>query len=117
MTDLVIRRAEAVIQQDPTDTPPRLQSTALFLAGHGTPRNRRSRVAIERQVDLLSKRRIFAGVHPAFMLEPPFITDCWQAARERDLLMVPFFISDGLHVQVDIPVLLGEGKTEEGDQT
>jgi sirohydrochlorin cobaltochelatase len=108
MTDLVIRRAEEVICDHPTDPTPRPRSMALFLAGHGTPRNRRSRIAIERQVDLIAQQRVFAETHPAFMLEPPFIADCWQATRQRDLLMVPYFISDGLHTQEDIPALLGE---------
>jgi len=111
MTDLVIRCAELIVRDHPDDPAPHPTSTALFLAGHGTPRNPHSRLAIEHQVDLITRREIFAEVRPAFMLEPPFIADCWQATRHTDLLMVPYFISDGLHTQEDIPVLLGKSRS------
>jgi sirohydrochlorin cobaltochelatase len=108
MTDLVIHRVLNLLRAQAGEAPPPLTSTALFLAGHGTPRNRQSRVAIERQVDVLAQRRIFGEVHPAFMLEPPFIADCWQDTQCADLVMVPYFIADGMHTQEDIPILLGE---------
>jgi sirohydrochlorin cobaltochelatase len=42
------------------------------------------------------------------MEESPRIADCFQIAPTKNLVVVPFFISDGLHVIEDIPVLLGE---------
>jgi sirohydrochlorin cobaltochelatase len=42
------------------------------------------------------------------MEEDPRISDCYGMAQTRSLVVVPFFISDGLHVVEDIPVLLGE---------
>ncbi len=36
------------------------------------------------------------------------MADCYQIAQTKNLVVVPFFISDGLHAQEDIPVLLGE---------
>lgn len=44
------------------------------------------------------------------MEEAPRIGECYALAQTRNLVVVPFFISDGLHVQEDIPVLLGEPK-------
>jgi sirohydrochlorin ferrochelatase len=44
------------------------------------------------------------------MLEPPAVGECYQLARSRHLVLVPYFISDGLHVSEDLPVLLGEPK-------
>jgi sirohydrochlorin cobaltochelatase len=44
------------------------------------------------------------------MEEEPRIGDCYQMAATRQLVMVPFFISDGLHSFEDIPVMLGEAK-------
>ena len=41
------------------------------------------------------------------MEQPPFIKD-WRALTNcPDVIVVPFFISDGLHSFEDIPVLLG----------
>jgi len=36
--------------------------------------------------------------------------------RTRNLVVVPFFVSDGLHTQEDIPVLLGETKKNIGER-
>ena len=42
------------------------------------------------------------------MEEDPRIADCHTLAQTGNIVMVPFFISDGLHSVEDIPVLLGE---------
>jgi sirohydrochlorin cobaltochelatase len=49
-------------------------------------------------------------VHPVFMEEEPRIGDCYGMAATRHIVMVPFFISDGLHSHEDIPEMLGEAK-------
>src|SRR6185436_20886322 len=88
--------------------PPRPGETALFIAGHGTGNNENSRKAIERQVELIRAQNLYAEVHAAFMEETPRIGDCYRLARAQRIVMVPFFISDGLHSYEDIPVMLGE---------
>ena len=52
--------------------------------------------------------KIYAAVHPVFIEEEPRVGECYQLAQTRNLVMVPFFISDGLHSYEDIPVMLGE---------
>ena len=52
----------------------------------------------------------YASVQAIFMEESPRIAECYQLATTKNLVVVPFFISDGLHTQEDIPVLLGEAK-------
>ena len=42
------------------------------------------------------------------MEEEPRIADCYKLAQTKNIVMVPFFISDGLHSFEDIPVMLGE---------
>ncbi len=42
------------------------------------------------------------------MEESPRIAECYTLAATKYLVVVPFFISDGLHAVEDIPVLLGE---------
>jgi sirohydrochlorin cobaltochelatase len=80
----------------------------LFIAGHGTSNNENSRKAIEAQVELIRARQIYASVHAVFMEEQPRIEECYALAQTRNIVMVPFFISDGLHSYEDIPVMLGE---------
>ena len=53
---------------------------------------------------------MFAEVHAVFMEEEPRIEDCFTIASSRNLVVVPFFISDGLHTNEDIPVMLGESR-------
>jgi sirohydrochlorin cobaltochelatase len=83
----------------------------LFVAGHGTEQNENSRQAIDRQVELLRARKEFAAVHAIFLEEDPRIPECYRLAQTKSIVVVPFFISDGMHTQEDIPVLLGETKS------
>ena len=108
MTAVLLARAREVVEQFPFPHIPKPADTALFIAGHGTGANENSRKAIEHQVELIRARNIYAEVHASFMEEEPRIGDCYSVAQARNLVMVPFFISDGLHSHEDIPVLLGE---------
>lgn len=108
MTDVLLARAREVVEKHPFPSTPKPADTALFIAGHGTGLNERSREAIERQVELIRAKNLYAEVHAAFMEEEPRIAACWQMAQAKNLVMVPFFVSDGLHSYEDIPVMLGE---------
>ena len=108
MTELLLARARDIIQKHPFPRAPKPAETALFIAGHGTGNNENSRKAIERQVELIRARGEYAEVQPAFMEEEPRIGDCYNMTAARNIIMVPFFISDGLHSYEDIPVMLGE---------
>ena len=110
MTAVLLSRAHEIVRQHPFPAAPKPKETALFIAGHGTGNNENSRKAIERQVELIRARNEFAEVHPVFMEEEPRIGDCFQLASVKNMVMVPFFISDGLHSYEDIPVMLGEPK-------
>lgn len=110
MTKVILSRAADIVKRFPFPRAPKPLETTLFIAGHGTERNKNSRVAIERQVELIRAQNIYAAVHAIFMEEAPRIADCYQIAPSRNLVVVPFFISDGLHAVEDIPVLLGEAE-------
>jgi len=108
MTKVILSRAAQVTKQFPFPRAPKPAETALFIAGHGTERNINSRKAIEHQAELIRTERIYAEVHAVFMEEEPRIAGCHLLAQTKNCVVVPFFISDGLHVVEDIPVLLGE---------
>lgn len=110
MTNLLVERAAGVVSQFPAPggrIPPRSEIT-LFVAGHGTGNNENSRKAIENQVERIRAVGGYADVHPLFMEEEPRIEECYRLAQTEDLVVVPFFVSDGLHSYEDIPVMLGE---------
>jgi sirohydrochlorin cobaltochelatase len=108
MTGVILARAAEVIRKHPFPRAPKPADITLFIAGHGTERNANSRQAIERQADLIRARNLYAGVQAIFMEESPRIAECYPLATTKNIVVVPFFISDGLHVVEDIPVLLGE---------
>ena len=107
---VILSRAKEIVEKFPFPRAPKNSDITLFIAGHGTEKNENSRVAIERQVELIRVEKIFADVRAIFLEENPRISDCYQIARTKNIVVVPFFISDGLHTQEDIPVLLGEAK-------
>lgn len=108
MTEVLLHRAREVVEEHPFPRKPRPTDTSLFVAGHGTKRNSQSRISIERQVAAIREQNLFAEVHPCFMEEEPAIADVSKTASRKNVVVIPFFISDGLHVAEDIPVLLGE---------
>ena len=110
MTKVILSRAAEVVKQFPFPRAPKYSETTLFIAGHGTEKNENSRQAIERQAELIRAMGIYADVRAIFLEESPRIDECYSLARTRYVVVVPFFISDGLHTQKDIPVLLGEEK-------
>jgi sirohydrochlorin cobaltochelatase len=108
MTNVLLARAREVVEKFPFPRAPKAKDITLFIAGHGTEQNDNSRKSIERQVELIRARNEYADVQAVFMEEEPRIAEVYALARTRNILMVPFFISDGMHTQEDIPVLLGE---------
>jgi sirohydrochlorin cobaltochelatase len=110
MTEVLLARARDIVQTYPFPHAPKTSETALFIAGHGTGNNENSRQAIEQQAGLIRDRRLYAEVHAVYMEEEPRIADCTRLADVKNIVMVPFFISDGLHSYEDIPMMLGVPK-------
>ena len=102
MTGLILRRAREVAPAlDPAQT-------TLIITGHGSNLNPNSATAIRNQAQLIANSSAgFAAVLDAYMEEPPFIADWHLLALTPNVIVVPFFIADGLHSYQDIPVLLG----------
>jgi len=107
MTEVLLARARDIVETFPFPRAPKPSDTALFIAGHGTTGNENSRKAIEQQADFIRSRRLYAEVHAVFMEEDPRVGDCCRLAGVKNIVMVPFFISDGRHTCEDIPVMLG----------
>jgi len=110
MTAVILNRARDIVAKFPFPRVPKPAETTLFIAGHGTERSVHSRKAIERQVELIRAQNIYAAVEAIFMEEEPRIAGCQARVQTKNVVVVPFFISDGLHVAEDIPVLLGEAE-------
>ncbi|MDX2079330.1 MAG: CbiX/SirB N-terminal domain-containing protein [Terrimicrobiaceae bacterium] len=101
VTGLLIHRAREVAPDVPT------AETSLLIVGHGTGLNDNSAVAAKHQVRVIAETGTYAEVLAAYMEEPPLIAEWDQFTTQPNVVVVPFFISDGLHSYQDIPVLLG----------
>jgi sirohydrochlorin cobaltochelatase len=101
MTDLLLQRAAEVAQD--VD----LAQTSLLIVAHGTDLNDNSAVAAKREVDRIRALRRYADVLNVYMEEAPLVADWRKLTQSPNVVVVPFFISDGLHSYEDIPALLG----------
>jgi sirohydrochlorin cobaltochelatase len=108
MTSVLLARASEVVENFPFPRKPKAGDITLFIVGHGTPKDEASRKAVQKQVEQIRQKQLYAAVEPLFLEEEPRIQTCYQTAQTRNIVVVPFFISEGLHVQQDIPVMLGE---------
>ncbi|WP_240738541.1 CbiX/SirB N-terminal domain-containing protein [Deinococcus fonticola] len=101
MTDVLLSRAREVCPEWDA------QTTALVVLGHGTRRNARSREAIENAAQTLAATGLFARAVALYLDEPPHATSWPEFTGDLDVIMVPFFASEGWHTQETIPAELG----------
>ena len=101
VTKLLLRRAKEVAPKiDPAQT-------SLLIVAHGTDLNENSAVAAKREAEKIRALGEYAVVLNVYMEEPPLVCDWKKLTTTKDVVVVPFFISDGLHSYQDIPALLG----------
>ncbi len=102
MTKLLLSRAHSAAP----DVPP--ESVSVIIVGHGTGLNENSTKAIQDQVALIrAGRHGFAEITDAYMEQEPLISKWDELTAAPHVVVVPFFIADGLHSYEDIPVMLG----------
>ena len=101
VTGLLLRRALEIAPAVPE------AETSLLIVSHGTQLNNNSAAAVKQQVKKIAALGRYASVQNAYMEEAPFISDWDRLTTTLNVVVVPFFISDGLHSYQDIPLLLG----------
>jgi sirohydrochlorin ferrochelatase len=100
--DLCLRRAEEAILAEKY-TP---AVTALLVAAHGSPTDRRPAAATAAAVQFLTRSEKFREVRAGLIDEAPFLAD---AARiQGPAICLPFFAGRAGHVEVDVPAALLE---------
>src|SRR5947209_7147748 len=101
MTELLMQRAHEIAPNVPED------ATSLLIVAHGTDLNENSAVAAKREAEKVRALGRYANVLNVYMEEFPLVSDWRVLTSTPNVVVVPFFISDGLHSYEDIPVLLG----------
>jgi len=69
--------------------------------------NENSAVAAKREADRIRALGQYSAVLNVYMEEPPLISNWRKLTDTPNVIVVPFFIADGLHSYEDIPGLLG----------
>jgi len=101
MTELLLRRAQEIAPGVPQN------EATLLIVAHGTDLNENSAVAAKREAEKIRALGKYASVLNVYMEEPPLVSDWRKLTKTHHVVVVPFFISDGLHSYDDIPGLLG----------
>jgi sirohydrochlorin cobaltochelatase len=110
VTELLLKRARDVAPGiDPAES-------SLLIVAHGTDLNENSAVAAKREAEKIRGLGKFAAVLNVYMEEPPLISDWRKLTETPNVVVVPFFISDGLHSYEDIPRLIGIGVAAGADR-
>jgi sirohydrochlorin cobaltochelatase len=104
MTELLLQRARTIAPGVPET------ETSLLIVAHGTNLNDNSAVAAKREADKIRALGHYAKVLNVYMEEAPLVSDWKKLTKTPNVVVVPFFVSDGLHSYEDIPVLLGIAK-------
>ena len=101
MSEVILARAYEVC---PTISP---DDTALIVLGHGTTRNENSNKVVYQNAQRLREGGHFAEVHTLFLDEEPKAVGWQQVVKAKQVVLVPFFASEGWHTQETIPEDLG----------
>jgi len=101
MTELLVQRAREIAPDVPES------ETTLLIVAHGTDLNENSAVAAKREAEKIRALGRYANVLNVYMEELPLVSEWQKLSDTPNVVVVPFFISDGLHSYEDIPTLLG----------
>jgi sirohydrochlorin cobaltochelatase len=111
MTGHLLERAREIAPDAPE------AETSLLIVAHGTSLNDNSAIAAKYQAEQIRALGRYADVLNVYMEEPPLVADWLSLTKTTNVVVVPFFISDGLHSYEDIPALLGIDETASRSQT
>lgn len=112
ISEIIKQKVVDVLNYDKSATVFDLKDISLFIVGHGTERDKKSRLTIEFHVNKLLRQRVFKEVYAVFLEEEPSVSRVYELAQGDKIVVVPFFATKGAHVCEDIPVLLGEDRRD-----
>ncbi len=90
-----------------TRTGARREQVAVAIIGHSTRRHPESRLAAERQADLIRAAGLAGEVVAVYLEDAPGIPEVYTLTTAPTLLAVPYFLAAGSHTTLDVPERLG----------
>jgi sirohydrochlorin cobaltochelatase len=100
---MILRRAEETAGM----TDEQAARAGLVIIGHGTERNADSAGAIYRVTEEARRTGRFERVETGFLDQSPEVGEVLRSIENEEVVLVPFFISEGWHTQETIPDDLG----------
>ncbi|MDD2676271.1 MAG: CbiX/SirB N-terminal domain-containing protein [Methylacidiphilaceae bacterium] len=102
------RMADAIVEQALRALGERnCRDVTLLLVAHGTDRNENSAQTAWEQAERIRRTGRFVECGVAFLEQEPSISGWRDLVSSRDLVVVPFFLSEGKHSYTDIPRMMG----------
>ncbi|MFZ4816810.1 MAG: CbiX/SirB N-terminal domain-containing protein [Phototrophicaceae bacterium] len=102
---IVRQRVQTALAQHKLDP----AQTTVALIAHGTKRHPDSRNATREQVAKLQAANLVHAVIEGYLDDAPDIPSIYERAPTPYILAVPFFLTPGSHVTIDVPEALGLG--------
>jgi sirohydrochlorin cobaltochelatase len=112
MREALLQRAREIVAQSGEALAEPEKSACLLICGHGTSLNDNSTKIIHEQAEAIRALGLYADCQGVLMEQAPFVKNWRTLTSCPDVIVVPFFIADGLHSFEDIPVLLGMKRGE-----
>lgn len=81
--------------------------TAVVMVGHGSSRNPETRKPIDHCADQLRTLNRFHSVQVGFLKESPYLSEALESITAAQVVIVPYFISDGYYTREVIPKAMG----------
>lgn len=112
MSGIIKQKAQDILNCSKPEKAIGLRDISLFLVGHGTTKDEKSRLTIEYHVRNLLREKLFKEIYAVYLEEEPSVSKVYEMAHGDSIVVVPFFATKGAHVCEDIPVLLGEDRRD-----
>ncbi len=90
------------------------EGDAVFVLGHGTPRNPASSRNVYAQVERVRATGRFAEVIAVFTDQEPNVAEIGKLTERARIIVVPFFAAEGWHVDETIRSQTGRGDSTAG---
>ena len=81
------------------------EETSLLVVGHGSNKNNHSKQTLLDHIAAMESS--FAQVTDLWLEEPPYVSDWKKTATQKQIIAVPYLLSNGQHGGWDIPKMLG----------
>jgi sirohydrochlorin cobaltochelatase len=90
------------------------KTVSVLLVGHGSAPNPGRARTLRRHAAALEARSRFGWIRIAYLEEPPFVPEALASVRGHVVIVIGYFVNEGIHVTNDLPSLIHAERAERG---